>query len=160
VLDGVCVVWAGLLEKPLEVLHRRPRRAVVTACGSQDAPHTRATHLATFVPLVATFDALMGAVSGDVRRCLRVTTRCHLPASLCRAKHGLIIAVGVLGGDAARLLKHAPEEVIMSALPRALCMAFEQCNRTTLVNLEVNLWFTALYLPLPWQGLGREVSRG
>jgi hypothetical protein len=46
--------------------------------------------------------------------------------------HGHLTAGGALGGYAARFLKCAPEEVIMSALPWAL----------------------------PWQSLGPEVSRG
>jgi hypothetical protein len=36
-------------------------------------------------------------------------------------KHGRLVADGVLGGDAVRLLKHASKAVIMSTLPWALC---------------------------------------
>jgi hypothetical protein len=106
----------------------------------RDAPHTRATRLlvmaiiatgcghspfkALFAPLVATVYTLLGTVSSDVRRCLLVTAQCDLPASLCKAKYGRFIAVGVLGGDATRLLKHAFEEVVMSALSWALRSAF------------------------------------
>jgi hypothetical protein len=80
--DGVCMVWAGLLEKPLEVVHRQPHRTLVIARGGRDAPHAGATHLlvvaivvpghghcpwkAYFAPVVASFDALLGAASGDI----------------------------------------------------------------------------------------------
>jgi hypothetical protein len=40
--DGVCVVWAGFLEEPLEVVLGRPRLMLVTACGGQDVPHVGA----------------------------------------------------------------------------------------------------------------------
>jgi hypothetical protein len=106
----------------------------------RDAPHTKATCLsvmaslaagcgqspfkALFAPLVATVYTLLGAVSSDVGRCLLVTAQCDLPASLCKAKYGRFMAIGVLGGDATRLLKHALEEVIMSALSWALRSAF------------------------------------
>jgi hypothetical protein len=33
VLDGVCVVWTGLLEEPLEVVRRRPHLMLSTVCG-------------------------------------------------------------------------------------------------------------------------------
>jgi hypothetical protein len=39
------MVWAGLLQEPLEVVHRRPRLMLVTVCGGRDAPHARSTHL-------------------------------------------------------------------------------------------------------------------
>jgi hypothetical protein len=57
---------------------------------------------ALLAPLFAAFDALLGAVGGDVGRCLHVTTWGHLTAG------------GVLSGDAARLLRRVPEEVAMS----------------------------------------------
>jgi hypothetical protein len=44
--DGVYVVWAGLLEKPFEVVHRRPRLMLVIVRGGRSAPHARATRLA------------------------------------------------------------------------------------------------------------------
>jgi hypothetical protein len=109
---------------------------------------------ALFTSLVATFDTLLGAMSGDARRCLLITTWCRLPASLCWAKHGHLAAGGALGGDAMRLLKHAIEEVVMSALSRALHA------RTTLVSLATNLRFATSSLPLPCRGIGREVSTG
>jgi hypothetical protein len=73
-----------------------------------------------FAPLVAAFDALLGIVSGDIGRCLFVVVLCRLYASLCRMKHGCLVASGVLGGDAPRLLKRAPSEVVMSTLSQAL----------------------------------------
>jgi hypothetical protein len=119
------VVWAGLLKKALEVVHRRPPRTLVTTHGSRDVPRTGAASLpvvavvtdghghtplkALFAPLVADFDALLGAVSRDIGRCLLVPARCHLLASLCMAKPGHHVASGALGGDAAQLLKRAPE---------------------------------------------------
>jgi hypothetical protein len=170
VSDGVCVVWVGLLEKPIEVVRRWPHRTLVATRSGRDAPHVGATHLlvvaiiavghghsplkALFAPLVAAFDALLGAVSGDIRRRLLVAARCHLPASLCRAKHDRLIAGGALGGNAVRLLKQASKEVVMSALLWALCATFRQRTCTSLVSLVVNLWFASPSLSLPWQGLG------
>jgi hypothetical protein len=107
-----------------------------------------------FAPLVATFDALPGAVNGDIRRRFLVTAQCHLPASLCRVKHDLLIAGSALCGDATQLLKHAPKEVIMSALLQALCAAFGLRACATLASLVANLRFTVPSLPLPWRGLG------
>jgi hypothetical protein len=82
VRDGVCIVWAGFLEEPLEVVRGWPRLMLVTACGGWDAPHARATRLpvvaiimvscghgplkALLAPLLATIDALPAAVDGDV----------------------------------------------------------------------------------------------
>jgi hypothetical protein len=60
---------------------------------------------ALFAPLVAAFDALLGVVSGDVRRCLLIATWCCLPSSLCREKHGRLVAGGALGEVASWLIK-------------------------------------------------------
>jgi hypothetical protein len=65
------------------------------------------------VPLFATFDALLGAMGGDVGQCLPNT-------SLGRAKHDYLIVGGALGGEAAWLLECVPEEDPTSALPWAL----------------------------------------
>jgi hypothetical protein len=77
--DGVRVVWAGLLEKPFEVVRRWPRLTLIVACGGQGAPHTGAAHLIIVVvdrgcgpmkvllaPLFAAFATLLGAVGGNV----------------------------------------------------------------------------------------------
>jgi hypothetical protein len=152
------------------VVRRWPRWTLVVTHGGRDAHHAGATHLPVmaiittghsrsplkvlFAPLVAAFDAPLCAVSGDVGRCLLVATHCHLPASLCRVKHGSLIAGGALGGDAVWLHKHAPEEVAMSALLRALRTVFMQLARATLVSLAANMGFAAPSLPLPWRGLG------
>jgi hypothetical protein len=143
---------------------------LVAACGDRDAPHAEAASLpvvviivtgrghsplkALFAPLVAAFDSLLGAVSGHIGRCFLVAARCRLSASQCRVNHGCLVAGGALDGDAAWLLKCAPEEVVMSTLPRALGMASRQYARATLVSLVANLWFVVLSLPLPWRGLG------
>jgi hypothetical protein len=97
------MVWASLLGKPLEVVRRRPHRTLAIVRVDQDASHIRATHLpvlaiivdghgcgplrALFAPHATAFDALLGTVSGDVGRCLLVTTWGCLHASLSRAKH-------------------------------------------------------------------------
>jgi hypothetical protein len=168
--DEVCVVWSCLLEKPLEVVHRRPHRMLVVACDGRDAPHIGVARLPTvaivtvshgcsplkalFAPLVAAFDALLSTVSSDVGRHLLITAWCHHPTSPCGVKHGHLVASGALGGDVVQLLKCAPEEFIMFVVSWALCVLFRQCARATLVCLAVNLWFTMPSLPLPWQGLG------
>jgi hypothetical protein len=84
----------------------------------------------------------------------RVARVLHLSASLCWVKHDHLIAGGALGGDATQLLERAPEEVMMSALLRALCTAFGWHTHASLVGLVVNLRFIASSLLLPWHGLG------
>jgi hypothetical protein len=131
--DGFCLVSVGLLEKTLEVVCGRSHRTLVTASGGRDASHAGAARLPVMAivaaghrhgplkpllaPLIAAFDGILGAVSGDIGQCLPVIARGGLPGSLCWAKHNHFIAGGVLGGDAARLVKCAPEEVAMSTLP-------------------------------------------
>jgi hypothetical protein len=170
VLDGVRVVWASLLEKPLEVFCRRPRRTLVVVLSGRDAPHAGAARhpvvtvvvaghgrsplKVLFAPLLAAFYALLGAVSGDVEWHLLIATQCLPPSSPCRAKNDRLIVGGALGGDVVRILKRALEEVVMSDLSQALCVMFGQRAHATLANLAANLWFTAQSLPLPWQGLG------
>jgi hypothetical protein len=66
------------------------------------------------VPLVTTSDAVQGVVSYIIGRCLLVAAWGHLPARLCRAVCGHLIVGGDLGHYTARLLKCAPEEVVMS----------------------------------------------
>jgi hypothetical protein len=73
--------------------------------------------------LDTTSDDVLGAVSCIIRRCLIVMAWGRLPAHLCEAVYGCLIVGGVLGGDATRLLEHAPEEVALSALPWALLIA-------------------------------------
>jgi hypothetical protein len=75
---------------------------------------------ALLAPLAATFDALVGVVSGDVGRHLLATAWGRLPASLCRVKHDHLVTGGTLAGDVARLLDRAPKGVIASALSQAL----------------------------------------
>jgi hypothetical protein len=83
--DGVCVVWTGLINKPHQVVHRRPHPILVATCGGRDVPQVGAACLvviaigrgcgplkALLVPLFANFDTLPGAVGGDVRQCLPI----------------------------------------------------------------------------------------
>jgi hypothetical protein len=136
--DGVCMVWIGLLEKPLELVHRQLRRTLAAVCIGRDASHTGATRLlvvaiivdsrgrgplkALLMPLAAAFDDLVGAVSGYIGKCPLVTARGRLPASLCRAKHDCLVAGGALGGDIVQLLELAPDGVSVSTVMRALCV--------------------------------------
>jgi hypothetical protein len=97
----------------------------------------------------------------DHKGLLRVTTTrpgvarvLHLSISLCWVKHDCLVAGGVLGGDATKLLEHAPKEVATSALLWALRMAFGWHTHTSLVGLVANLRFVASSLLLPWRGLG------
>jgi hypothetical protein len=125
------MVWAGLLQRPLEVVCRWPYQAHVATRDAQDAPHARTAHFpaATIIttghghgpcsvlpaPHVVTFDSLLGAMSGDVKRCL--------PAHLYGVEHDRLIASGVSGGDAMCLLECAYKEVALSTLSRALIAA-------------------------------------
>jgi hypothetical protein len=133
---------------------------LVIACGGWGVPHAetarptivaigrgRGPLKALLANLFVPFDALLGAVGGDVRWCLPVAARGCLPASLGRAKHGLLIAGGVLGGDATRLLERVPEEVAMSTLSRALHVALGQRAHATLVSLAACLGLDAPFLP-------------
>jgi hypothetical protein len=82
-------------------------------------------------PLFVAFHALLSAVGGYVKRCL--------PASLSRVKQDHLIAGGVLGGDAARLLERVPKEVAISVMAWALCVALGQHTHATLASLAVRL---------------------
>jgi hypothetical protein len=53
--------------------------------------------------------------------------------------HDRLIVGDVLGGDAARLLKHDPEEVALSALPLTLPVAIGQHVWAVLVRLAMSL---------------------
>jgi hypothetical protein len=154
------MIWAGLLKKPFEVVRTRPHPTLVIRCGGQGAPHTRVSRLAVIVighgrgpvkvllaPLSAAIDALLGVMGGDVRWCLHVAAQGRLPASLGRAKHDRVVAGSALGGDAAQLLKHVPEEVAMFALSWALHVALGQRARTTLASLAPCLGLAAPTLP-------------
>jgi hypothetical protein len=59
-------------------------------------------------------------VSGIIGQRILVAAWGRLPAHLPRAMCGGLIVGGMLGGNAARLLERAPEEVALSTLPRAL----------------------------------------
>jgi hypothetical protein len=102
---------------------RRPHRTHVTIHGGRDASHARATRSpvatvitashdhsplkAPLVPLVATFDALLGVVGSDIGRCLLITAQGHLPASLCWVKHDRLIVGATLGGSTNMLPKRS-----------------------------------------------------
>jgi hypothetical protein len=156
VTDGVCVVWAGFLEKPLEVVHRRPDPMLLAVCGAQDAPHARAACFvvsaancgrgpwkALLVPLFSAFGAILDDVGGDIGWCLPVASQGHLPTSLGRAKHDRLIIGGALGGDAVQLPEHVPEEVAKYGLSRALCVVLRPHARTALASLAASLGLTA-----------------
>jgi hypothetical protein len=78
---------------------------------------------ALLVPLFATLDTLLSSMNNDIRRHLLVVARGHLPASLGWAKHDLLVAGGMWGGNTARLLECVPEKVARLALKRAPCVA-------------------------------------
>jgi hypothetical protein len=106
---------------------------LIVVCSGQGSPHVGASRFAVvavghgygplkalLVPLFVAFYALLLAMGGDVKRHLCVTARGHLPASLGWMNHDCVTASGALGGNAVWLLERVPEEVAMSALPRAL----------------------------------------
>jgi hypothetical protein len=170
--DGVCMVWAGFLEKPPEVVRRWHRLTHVAACSIRDAPHTRVACLtiiaigcghdplkALLAPPLATFGALLGVTGGNVRRRLPITARGRLPASLGGVKHDYLVAGDTLGGNVVRLLERVPEEVTMSTLPRARCAVLNQRAHAVSTSLAVSLGLIVPFL-LPSWGLGREISRG
>jgi hypothetical protein len=101
------------------------------------------------VPLVITFDAILGMVSYIVGQHLLVAAWGHLPAQLCGAVHGHLIVGGVLDGDTAWLLKRALEEVALSALAWALLTPTGQHAWATQVGLAMSLWLIVPSLPRP-----------
>jgi hypothetical protein len=119
VSDGVCMVWAGFLKEPLEVVCGRPRLTLVAACGSQDAPHVGIARLpviaiimvgrgrgplkALLAPLCAALDALPTSMDGDVERCSHTATWGRFHASLGQAKRDRLVAGGVSGGAVPRM---------------------------------------------------------
>jgi hypothetical protein len=139
VLDGVDVVWISLLKEPLEVVYRHPCRQPAAARGGRDAPHARAAHFpaavliavghgrspwrALLALLVTASDVVLGAVSCIIERRLVVAAWGRLLAHLCGAVYGRLVVGGVLGGDAVRLLEHAPKEVALPTLSRVLLVA-------------------------------------
>jgi hypothetical protein len=147
------------------VVYRRPHWTLLTARGGRDASYVGATHFlvtaitmascghgplrALLALLITAPDALLGAVSCDIRRCLLVAAWDHLPDCLCGAGHDHLIAGGVLGGDAKQLLECASKEVALSALSRALLTASWLRAWATLVSLPVNLWLVMPSLPSP-----------
>jgi hypothetical protein len=52
VLDGVCMVWASLLEEPLKVVCGRPRLALATADGDRDTCHIEATRFLIIATII------------------------------------------------------------------------------------------------------------
>jgi hypothetical protein len=78
-LDGVRVVWASLLEEPLEVVCGQPCLVLVAAYGRHDNHHAEAAHLLAVAIIVVgrncdclkmllarLFATLHGVVDGDV----------------------------------------------------------------------------------------------
>jgi hypothetical protein len=61
-----------------------------------------------------------------------------LPAHLWGVEHDRLVADGVLGGDAARLLERAFEEFAPFALPWVLLAATGQRTWVALVSLPMN----------------------
>jgi hypothetical protein len=120
VLDGVHVVWVGLLEESLEVVHQWPRLALQTMHSSDDTLHAGAINFlvvvivivdhdrnslrALFTPLLAALGAPLGILDGiDGWHCV-VATWSRLLAAWDIEKFGRLLSGGVLGGDAAQLL--------------------------------------------------------
>jgi hypothetical protein len=107
--DGLHMVWASLLEEPLDVVPMRPHLMLVVGRGTQDACHTRDTRLPIvavivvghghlmmpLAPLFATLDAFLSAVDGNIEWHLLVTSRSHLSASLGWAKRNRLMDGGV-----------------------------------------------------------------
>jgi hypothetical protein len=111
--DVVCVFWAGLLEKSLEVVGRRPRLMLVVVHDSHDRPLAGATHLPVVVIIVVgrghsplktllapPLGALASALDGNIGQCLSVVAWSHLHASMRKTKFGRLATGGILGRDA------------------------------------------------------------
>jgi hypothetical protein len=101
-------------------------------------------------PLLSALDPLPTTVDGDIGWRLLVAAWGRQPASLGRMKLDRLIASGVLGGDAARLLKCVPKEVVALARERAPCAALGLCTRAVLANLVAALCLGAPALPPQW----------
>jgi hypothetical protein len=128
VLDGVRMVRTDLLEEPLGVVYRRSCLELVAVCGSCSVPHVEPACFLTIValvasrghsplrtllaPLLATFDALLGVMGGNVGQDLLAATWGHLPAVWGQTKFNRLIAGGVVGGDVAKLLSGVPKSVV------------------------------------------------
>jgi hypothetical protein len=124
-LDGVCMVWTGLLEESLEVVCRQPHLALAVVCSSHNMTHAGAIcfliiaavivhrscnpQRALLAPLLATLGALLGIMVGDIRRYLLTAAQGRLPAGWGKVKSSCLIAGGILGGDTAQLLGGVPK---------------------------------------------------
>jgi hypothetical protein len=80
------MVWASLLEEPLNVVCGWPHLALTATCGNHNVHHTRVARFLTIptifigraydllktllAPLLATLGALLLFLDSDVRRCL------------------------------------------------------------------------------------------
>jgi hypothetical protein len=133
---------------PLEVVGRRPCLTLVTVHDSHDVPHVAVAGLPIvaviivgrgcsplrmlLVPSLSSLSALAGALDGDVRWCLPAATWSCLPASWwwhTGPKFSCLTAGGILGNDAAQLIRGVLENVMVFALARVLCAAFRSRTR-------------------------------
>jgi hypothetical protein len=103
VLNGVCVVWAGLLKESLEVVCRRSCLVLATACGNRDVPHAKAACFLVVATIIAVCGrnplrtflapllAALGIMDGDVEWHLLAAARgsppCYLGQGDVRLSH-------------------------------------------------------------------------
>jgi hypothetical protein len=124
VLDGLHMVWAGLIKELLDVVCIRPCLVLASTCSSRDAPHAKVAYfliVATIIvgrgynplrTLLAPLLAALGVLDVDVRWRLLAVAWGHLPTAWGRAKFSHLITGGRLGGDAAQLLSGVPKVLL------------------------------------------------
>jgi hypothetical protein len=128
VLNGVRVVWAGLLEESLKVVCWWPRLALDTVPGGRDVLHVGVVRFlviivivvgrscnplwASLSPFLATLGVLLGTLDGSAEwRCLAIARDCFA-TTWDRLRPDRLLIDGVLGGDAEQLLNGVANDVV------------------------------------------------
>jgi hypothetical protein len=117
VLDGVCIVWAGRLEKLLEVINKLLCLALEVTLGSDDVFFIKVISLLVVVTFIAAssncdllwslliaFGASLRSFTGSLGRCPSAASGAHLPIALDENSPDCLLTRAVSGGDVKKLL--------------------------------------------------------
>jgi hypothetical protein len=127
-LDGVHMIWTGLLEKSLKVVSWWPHLVLATMHGSCNIPHVGAVCFLDTVIIVVSHDlnplgapitsllsalgSSLGVFDGGGIWHHVAAARSRIPTTWDRVKFGCLLVGGVLDGDVAHLLSVVLRHVI------------------------------------------------